>query len=44
MKKKYRVILPFEIDGHKYEHGDTVELDSDTADVYAFALIAIEGE
>jgi hypothetical protein len=42
MKRKYRVILGFEVDGRQYEHNDIVEFDRDTAAVYAYALIRVE--
>ncbi|MDE2097865.1 MAG: hypothetical protein KGL39_11500 [Patescibacteria group bacterium] len=42
MKASYRVILPIEIDGKKYEHGSVVSLDMKTAEEYAFALLPAE--
>jgi hypothetical protein len=42
MKKKFRVLLPIEIDGRIYEFGSTVELDLETALLYSHALQACE--
>jgi hypothetical protein len=44
MKKKFRVLLPIEIDGRIYEFGSTVELDLETALLYSHALMACEEE
>ncbi len=44
MKRKFRVILPFELDGELMEHGSIVHLDSDTAAVFSHALIAVDEE
>ncbi len=41
---KYKVILPIDVDGRIYHYGDIVELDLDTAVLYAHALIAQEEE
>jgi hypothetical protein len=42
MKRKYRLMLPVEIDGVVHEYGEVVELDLETAAAYAHALIAVE--
>lgn len=45
MKKKYLVLLPINVAGETYEHGQTIELDEETATLYRHALIAVpEGE
>jgi hypothetical protein len=44
VKKKFRVILPIDVDGTVYQHGATVELDVETAKLYSHALIALEKE
>jgi uncharacterized protein YfaS (alpha-2-macroglobulin family) len=44
MKRKYRVVLPIDVDGKVYQYGETAELDETTAAAYAHALIAIEEE
>jgi hypothetical protein len=47
MKNRYKVTLPIEVDGCIYQHGQTVELDLETAKLYSHALIALaetEGE
>ena len=47
MKKRYKVLLPIDVDGRIYQHGDVVELDLETAKIYSHALIALaetEGE
>jgi hypothetical protein len=44
MKKKFRVVMPIEVGGVIYQHGSTVELDSETAALYSHALIALEGD
>ena len=41
--KKFRVILPVEIDGFTLQYGQVVELDIDTDERYAHALIEEEG-
>jgi hypothetical protein len=42
--KRFRVLLPIEIDGRIYEFGSVVELDLETALAYSHALIACEEE
>ncbi len=42
MKKKFRVILPIDVDGIVYQHGAIVGLDVETAKLYSHALIALE--
>ncbi len=42
MRRKYRVVLPVEIDGQVYEFGQVVDLELATAELYAHALIAVE--
>ena len=44
MKRKFKVILPFELDGEQMEYGSTVYLDKDTAAVFSHALIALDEE
>jgi hypothetical protein len=38
----YRVLLPVEINGRIYQHGETVRLDLETAIGFADALIAMD--
>jgi hypothetical protein len=40
--RKYRVLLPIEVDGVRFEHGDVVQLEMQTAIDFAHALVAIE--
>jgi hypothetical protein len=40
--KRYRVILPVEIDGKVYEYGHMVELELEQALAYAHALILLD--
>jgi hypothetical protein len=41
-KRKYRVTLPVDFgDGVIHQHGETVELEMETAKAYAHALIAV---
>ena len=40
--RRFRVLLPIEIDGRMYEFGSVVELDLETAGGYSHALIACE--
>ena len=40
--KRFRVLLPIDIEGRIYEFGSTVELDLETALLYSHALIACE--
>lgn len=40
--RKYKVILPFEVDGREFKYGEIAEFDIDTAAVYATSLIAVE--
>lgn len=40
--KRFRVLLPIEIDGRIYEFGSVVELSLETAKDYSHALIACE--
>jgi hypothetical protein len=41
--KRYRVLLPVEIDGHIYQAGEiTAELSLETAKLYSHALVACE--
>jgi hypothetical protein len=42
--KKFRVVLPIEVDGRIYEFGAVVEMDLETARLYSHALIAVEEE
>lgn len=44
MKKAYTVVLPIEVAGIIYQHGATVELDDETAVLYAHALRAVTEE
>ena len=41
---RYKVILPIEVDGKRYEYGDVAELERQTALDYAFALQQVEEE
>ena len=40
--KKFRVLLPIDVDGRIYEFDSVVELDLEQAKEYSHALIAIE--
>ncbi len=40
--RRYRVILPVEIEGKAYGYGDVAELPMETAAEFAHALIAVE--
>lgn len=42
--KKYKVILPIDVDGRVYPHGQTVELDDETATAYSHALLPANEE
>lgn len=42
MKKRYRVILPVDIDGTIYRYGEIAVLDLETARLYSHALIVCE--
>jgi len=42
--KKYTVLLPIEVNGRIYQHGETVELDDATATAYSHALIAAQAK
>ena len=42
--QKYRVTLPVEIEGRKYQFGDVVALDDAVADEVSYALISAEEE
>jgi 5-enolpyruvylshikimate-3-phosphate synthase len=44
MKRKYKVLLPIDVDGQIFEFGQIVELDMETASQYSHALIAVEEE
>ena len=43
--KKFKVLLPIEVNGRIYQHGEPIELEENTAKLYSHALIAqAEGE
>lgn len=39
---KFRVVLPVEVAGRVYQHGEVVELDEATAEGYLHALRAVD--
>ena len=39
--KKFKVLLPIDVNGRIYQHGEQVELDLETAKLYSHALIAL---
>ena len=41
MKKKFEVLLPIDVEGRIYQHGETVELDEEIALLYSHALRAV---
>ncbi len=38
--KRYKVLLPIEVNGRIYQHGEMVELEENAAKLYSHALIA----
>lgn len=41
-KRRYRVLLPVEIDGQIHHFGEFIELDVETATEYSHALVAVD--
>jgi hypothetical protein len=42
--KKYRVLLPIDVDGKVYQYGQVVELDATLAKDYSHALVRVPEE
>lgn len=42
--KRFRVVLPVEVAGRVYQHGEIVELDEEMAEGYIHALRALDDE
>jgi hypothetical protein len=42
--RKFRVVLPIEVDGRIYEFGAVIELDVETARLYSHALIMLDSQ